>query len=336
MISIFNHIYDPTPIATGGIETDLEPGGAPCRFAVQVLDCINSYVLAGEGGEPLRAELVRLQQSIRPEWSPAEAQAAHGIVARMLASHRESVQQAALAQAIEVQNIFAMLNHALIVLAEGRDLSVSRLNRIQDTLQRNLMLQDIVALKSAVTDTIRFVQQESVHARENAAEELNKIEEELGQARESLGNTRVLLAGRPEGVKRIAEWSSDPVPGQGLYAVAYLLDRMQTISQRYGSPVAEELVFRVIKERVQPLVPASATYRWTPTSLVAVFRRPGDVASLRSEVANLNRTPVVHRIALGNRTAVLTVSPSHLEAEGSQGSAADLIAQLDEFTRIAP
>jgi hypothetical protein len=92
------------------------------------------------------------------------------------------------------------------------------------------------------------------------------------------------------------------------------------------------MIFRLIRERVQPLVCAGDTYRWTPSSLVAVFQREVPLDELRREVATLNRTPVVHRVSLGNRTAVLTMAPSHLVAEGAPGSAEKLIQQVDRFT----
>jgi carotenoid cleavage dioxygenase-like enzyme len=73
-------------------------------------------------------------------------------------------------------------------------------------------------------------------------------------------------------------------------------------------------------------------FRWTASSLVAVFSRPRDAEKVRKEVADLNKTPLVHKIVLSGRTAVLTISPSHMVAEGS-GSAPDLLVeQVDRFT----
>jgi hypothetical protein len=264
----------------------------------------------------------------------AEMSQALEALGRILAQQTEAGQQHAVGQAIEMQHIFAMLNQALIVLAEGKDRSVARLNRIQESLQQASMIDDMVALKFSLSDTVRFVKAEASQTQESSTQELARFEEEVVKTREFLGSTRMELAGRPEGVTRITESLQSVAPGEGLYLVAFLLDRLQSFIQRYGPSVAEEVVFRLIKERLQPVALGNTTFRWTSSSLVAVFSRPRDLAALRSKVTSLNSSPLVHRIALGNRTAVLTIMPSHLVAEGVPGSPSLLVEQVDRFTGL--
>jgi hypothetical protein len=57
---------------------------------------------------------------------------------------------------------------------------------------------------------------------------------------------------------------------------------------------------------------------------------------LRAQVTELNRTPFMHRICLGGRTAVLTMASSQLIAQGIPGEAGDLIKQTDRFAQIDP
>lgn len=305
--------------------------GGPYDFSLGIIECINRTILAGENYSHLRSQLELAGGQITPDLNPEQARALLDSITQVLSEFRSTTQQSALAQAVEVQHIFAMLNQALIVLADGRDRSVARLNEIQQSLQRTSMIQDIVALKASLTDTVKFVEAESTQARASVNEELSHFEDEVVKAREFLGSTRIELAGRPEGVRRITDEIKALVPGQALYAVAYLFDRLQAVKQRYGPEVADEMIFRIIKERLQPVAPANTSYRWTSSSIVGVFHRGRDLEALRIEVANLNRTPVIHRIALGNRKAVLTVTPSHLVAEGVSDSSL-LVTQVDDFT----
>lgn len=299
-----------------------------------VLDGLGQYVLTGADRGPQRLEVSTIKESVRPGLAAEDAAQAAQTISRILARNHETVDRNATSLTVEMQHIFAMLNQALIVLAEGRDRSVSRLNKVQDALSRASMIQDIVALKSSLADTIRFVQAESAEAHESAAQELARFETEVSRTRELLGSARTELAGRPEGIAGIAESLKLVAPGEALYVVAFLLERLAAVSQRHGAAVADELVFRMIKERLQPVAPSDLVYRWTPSSLVVAVRRPRDLPALRAEVAALNGKPLVHRIALGNRTAVLTVSPSHLVAEGASDSPAPLIEQVDRFTGI--
>jgi len=317
----------------GGREAvDRESGEALHALLCGVLGAINQHVLTGDACGPQRLEVAQIKEAVRPGWSAEEALRAETALSQILVEHYETVQRSATALTIEMQHIFAMLNQALIVLGEGRDRSVARVTRILESLSRISMIEDMVALKSRLAETVRFLEAESAKAHESAAQELAGFEKEVGEIREFLGSTRTELGGRPEGVSKIEESLKKVVPGEALYLVAFRFDRLQSVSQRYGPAVADELIFRIIKERLQPVAPGDTAYRWTLSSLVAVFRRLRSLAALRTEVAKLNGAPLVHRIALGNRTAVMTLTPSHLVAEGVSESPAQLIEQVDLFT----
>jgi hypothetical protein len=336
MISIRKYLYSDSAKTSQAVAVDSESTQALYGFASDVLKCIDQHVLSGEQCAPLRSQLIQLRDGLRLDWTTEEASQAAEAVGRTLAQQKAATQQSAVSQAIEMQHIFAMLNQALIVLAGGNDRSIARLNRIQESVQQACQIEDMVALKFSLSDTVRFVKAEAAHTQESSTQELARFEQEVNKTREFLSSTRLELAGRPEGVIRIAESLESVAPGEGLYLVAFLLDRLQSFIQRYGPAVAEEVVFRLIKERLQPVAAGNPTFRWTASSLVAVFSRPRDLAALRSKVSDLNSTPLVHRIVVGNRTAVLTIKPSHLVAEGVPGSPNLLIEQVDRFTGLQP
>jgi len=306
-----------------------EPFRALCNG---IIKCINHSVLTGDGCEGPRSELSRLTLGLTIEAKEEETAQVLDLISRVLSNHQSAARQTALDQAVEVQHIFAMLNQALIVLAEGSDRSVSRLSRIQELLQRTSQIKDIVALKASLSDTVKFVEAESIQTRDTASEHLAQFQTEVGKARVFLGNSKVEMAGRPEGITRISEGLRSLPAGQAMYAVAYVFDRLQAVKLRYGPEIADEMIFRIIKERVQPVSPANSSYRWTSSSIVGIFERPREMDALRLEVANLNRTPLVHKVTLGNRTAVLTISPSHLVTEGISNPE-NFAKQVDDFTK---
>ncbi len=303
------------------------------EFASAILGHINQYVLTGEASQPLRSQLLQVRDALRPDLRAEEASAASQTVSAILSAHQASSQQAAVHQLMEAQNIFALLNQALVVFAEGNDRDVSRLAAIQESLQRTSRMRDMSSMKASLADAVQFIKAETAEARELAAKELGQFETEVTRARDFFAGTRLELAGRPEGVAEIANSLKALVSGDALYLVAYLCDRLAAVTQRYGPGVADELISRLIKERLKPVMPGNTMYRWTPYSLVAVFSRPRNAEKVRKEVTELNRTPLVHKIAIGGRTAVLTISPSHLVAEGVSGSPAALVEQVDRFTQ---
>ena len=303
-------------------------------FSSSILEYIDQFVLTGEAGEPLRSQLLQVKEALRPDLKADEASLAGETVASILAAHQASSQRAGVHQMVEAQYIFGLLNQALVVLTEGSDRDVTRLATIQESLQRTGRMRDMASMKAALAETVQFIKVESVEARATAAQELGRLETEVTSARDFLGGNRLELAGRPEGVSEISNSLKNLVSGEAVYSIAYLCDRLSAVTQRYGPGVADELISRLIKERIKPMMSGNTVYRWTASSIVAVFSRPRDAEKLRAQIADLNRTPLVHKMALSGRTAVLTISPSHLVAESVFGSAATLVEQIDKFTQV--
>jgi hypothetical protein len=303
------------------------------RLSSAVLDSINDFVLIGDGGQARRSKLLVVKESLRPDLTAEEASRGASTVGRLLADHQASLKQAGTEQVVEAQHLFAMLNQALVVLTEGNERGMSRLGTIQESLQRASTMRDVVSMKALLAETVQFVEKESVKGRETAAQVVGKLETEVSNARKTLGSTRLELEGRPEGVSEISQSLKSLAPGEAVYLVAYLWERLTAVTQRYGPGVAEEMISRLISERLKPVMPGNTMYRWTPSSLVAVFSRPRDADKVKKEVADLNRAPLVHKIVLSGRTAVLTISPSHMVAEGVSEPSAVLVEQVDKFTR---
>jgi uncharacterized protein YfkK (UPF0435 family) len=326
--SIFDHRYGTDSKARAGSGRDLCQ--ALFNLLCGLLESVNRCVLAGDSYADHRGELDHVSDSlVRAESANEIAEAGSG-VSRILTKYRVDSQRAAVAQVIEVQNILAMLNQALIVLSEGSDRSVSRLTHVQSMLERTRKLRDIMEMKNALADTVAFVQKEAAESRKTVTEELQRLHGELGRARESIGHAGAGLPGRNEGVAAIAEAIHNLADGCQLYLLAYACSLLPSLAQRYGNPITEELVFRVVRERVQPVARATV-YRWTVSSLVTVFDRQCDLSVVTNEVNELNRSPVVHRVILGNRTAVLTMGTASLVLECSGRSAEELVHELDEF-----
>src|ERR1022692_3905585 len=168
MISIRKYLYSDSAKTSQAVAVDSESTQALYGFASDVLKCIDQHVLSGEQCAPLRSQLIQLRDGLRLDWTTEEASQAAEAVGRTLAQQKAATQQSAVSQAIEMQHIFAMLNQALIVLAGGNDRSIARLNRIQESVQQACQIEDMVALKFSLSDTVRFVKAEAAHTQESS------------------------------------------------------------------------------------------------------------------------------------------------------------------------
>ena len=327
MISIRKYLY-----ADGRRVAAAAAPDAVFGLYASLFDQVGRHVLTGGPFAALQAQWREAESALRPDLAAQAAETLDGATEGILAGYEALRQEGATSNAVEMRHILGMLDQALAALAGGSDRSQDHLQKIQESLRRASTLSNVVAMRASLAETIRYAEDATVKEEETAKKENAALVERAAEARSLLGRAFRGLAGRHEGVQKIREaWTAAP-PEQALYLVAFLVDRLPVIVSRYGAGVAEELLLRLIKERLQPVAAESAAYRWTSASLVGVFYRRRDLTQLREEMIRLNRTPLVHPVALGGRTAVLTLSPSHLVAEGEGDDPEVLIAEADRFT----
>ncbi len=331
MISIKKYLNAPAAGRTARIESAPKAGLA--GLCSGLLESIANYVLTGDACSEARAKLGLVGESLHPALSPGESDAIQEYVRGILAERRSAAQDNATRTAADMRHLAEMLGQALTLVAAGGERSSAHIQKIQGALRHMSRMQDFAALKKSLGETIRLIDEDSVRGQQEADRELADFRAEVTSARDLLlSNPDRRLPGRPEGVSNIRQALQSVQPEHALYVVAFAFDRLDAIVQRYGPDAAEDLMYRLVRERVQPLAPANSAFRWTSRSLVGVFQRPRDFAGLRSEAVALNREPLVHRVPLGNRTAVLTVSPSHMVAEGAPDAPEALLDEVDRFT----
>jgi hypothetical protein len=284
--------------------------------------------------ETLRTDVAQLRASIAPGMSIDQACRIGECISAILEEYEYRREQAAAKTGAEMQSILAMLNQSMMTLAAGHERSVSRLQTIQGSLQHTSRLRDLVAMRTSLADALRFVQSECSNEQEISRKDVASLQADIAVARELLAESRGGLQEREAGVRALADASAKTMEPSSLFAVAFRFDRMRGLVQRYGPEVAEELLFLLIKERVYRLSSDSQVYRWAPASIVSLLACHRVLEVVRDEVGELSRQPLVHRIGVGDRTATLTLVPSHMVCEVRQETLEANIEELDRFAQI--
>jgi hypothetical protein len=184
-----------------------------------------------------------------------------------------------------------------------------------------------------LSGAVQLIRDEIVREQQTAAHHRERFETEVGKIREMVScNPNRALPGRAECVRTVSDSLGAVLPGKALYAVAFVVHGLTEIVQRYGPTAVDDLFLLLIRERLQPVASANTAYRWTNSSLVGLFQAGADRESLKSEIAALNRKPLVYRVELGNRTAVVKVGLSHLVADVTAFGTDALVTEIDRFT----
>jgi len=315
----------------------------PVSLCTGILNHIGAYILTGETGVELNARLEQvladLTSDVAGDGNVRAAEQIDNLVRSALATHSTRQREAAQRLAIETQHVVGVLNHALMALVGGSARSVSRLKRIQDSLQRTAQIRDVDALRDSLGEAMKLIEDETRHEQEHSQRDLAAFESEVVTVRENLfANTVRRLPGRSEALLSLTEILVSLEAGASLCLVAQAFDNFRAVTQRYGPEPIDEIFFQAIRERIQPLSPISSSWQWSPSCIVSAFIKRCGIIELQSEVAERSRAPLLHRMRLGSRTAVLKVGMSHLALIATPASSGHrgvidpaVIEQIDRF-----
>ena len=317
------------------LEVSPDSGKVLAGLCSRILSQIADYVFAGEATEELRVDFEQARARIEENISTENAQIAEQAVGAALSSRTAREKDASQRIAMETQQMVGVLNDALMALSGGSQRSVSRLQRIQESLQRTSRIRDAEGLRASLADAMTLIREESHREQEQADRDLAAFESQVVKVRQQLvENPARRLRGRADAIRTVSDALLTLKPGDALYAVAFSPANVQALVHRYGPESVDELFFQVIRDRVQPLAAAHTSWRWSPACIVASLEGPADIQVLQAKLTELSRAPFVYRMTLGNRTAVLKVGLSHMVIALKPESFSQLIGEIDRFGGI--
>lgn len=348
MVSLRKYLNMPGPVATTQAApiADVTRGNSQqillAGLCAQLVDQVTAYSCPAEGGEELRAELdagkAVLRKVVLEEVAYAaglsedEAAGVREAVRAALANRAARDRETACRTAVETQQVIGVLNDALVALAGGSQRSVSRLEKIQESLQQTSRIRDPDGLRASLSAAMSFIRQETAKEQESAAQDLAAFESKIVRVRKQLAeNPGRKLGGRAEAVRLITDALLALRPGRSIYAVALSVANAQGITQRYGPESVNDIFLQAINERIQPLTETITSWRWSPACVVALFEGDPDIRILQTKLSEFSRSPFVCRMTLGSRTAVLKAGLSHLVVELTPETFRDLLAEIDRF-----
>lgn len=314
-------------------QADPAASGVIASLCAGILEHMAAYVLQGDQGSDFRAKLDDARERLSPAMSLEDALAVDETVRSSLSLWASRERESAQRTAMETQHVVGVLNHALMVLAGGSERAISRLQVIQESLNRTSAVRDMHGLRASLADAMKLIREESVREQEHSEREMAGFESQVLRFREQLAaNPARKLPGRAGAIEAMTDRLAVLPPDTTLYLAAFVFDDIKAIVQRYGPEPAEELFYQVIRERIQPISATNASWRWSAGCVVSTFEHTSSLPVLKSELSKLCLLPLVYRMKLGSRTAVLKVAVSHLLATVSPRSLQSLVSQIDRFS----
>ncbi len=313
---------------TAGTELEAAAEQTFPALAQNVLEYAEQFAFCGESLEDLAGQLraVRLQLT-----SPHQADSLPSISLRVREIFRESrerIQKAEIERNQEFRNVLNMLSEALTHVSSRNERSKNTYKALEQSLQSASKLDNVTAIRNRLSRVLEFIRSEEQLERETGGKAEDAIGTQLLQAQQSASRFRVRLLDRRSALEQIRLAAEG---GQGLQGGLFVCSQLQPIRVRHGNEICDDLIDELGRRELQDLVPGGAVYRWSPISIILLWKAENGSES-REAVLRQLKPAYEHRVLVGNRMATFRVAFKSLVTHLS-GQMVEIAKNLDQFEK---
>lgn len=303
------------------------------ELAHKLMVSVERSVLVGEATVDLATELRKLREDLHQHATAEELNRAVARFDTSLQTFRNRLYRADQERAEGFRNVLGILNEAFGYVSSGSERSGSRLKHLESSLQRAVRCEDLHALKTQLSDTLVYIRQQSeLDAKANSGALLS-LNRHILLAQRTANRFGSSLSERSEAVKDLAEASTAIPGGTPYYVAAFTADVANSLRSRHGSEVGDTLLEEVAQRALRPAIAESKIYRWTDSSLVAIWQTETPPHVVNSMITGTCKELFEYRAFVGTRVASFSV-PLRSKVLPVEGSSAALIEVLDRFAGV--
>ena len=314
-------------------------GDALSRFVQSVLHGLELNAVEGDKAEyrAFREQLHSLATRVAASNDPAELLILAGGLNNCIETYHRFLNRFIRVQGREYCTIVSMLTRLVGDLAGATGGSVARLHKIEGDLERAAGSDDIRVARAQLSECVEAIRSErAIRIEEAAAIKRNlelAVEESAARLRDIPG-TAEFDSCTGLGARRAAETAiADCIASaRHVYAILFVLDRLQSINLRYGYAVGDQMLVRMCTDLESQLGAATPKFRWGGPALLFLLDRPDSFPVVQSAMKRIVSRRTEETIEIDQRSIFLTVTYSSAIVPLFQGiPAREISLKLDQL-----
>jgi len=206
-----------------------------------------------------------------------------------------------------------MLTKTVITIGSSSEASVSKLQDIQNSLERARMLEDIHALKHRLSECLDVVKEETLRQKVESQRTVHALQQQIEYSEGLLGASVVLpdidkatgLPGKAEAEKAIQAALDSP---NGKFIVIAVISRVQAVNARFGYAVGDKVLAACAEHFRNSLLANDQLCRWQGPALIAVLTRAERIDEVRAEIRRFADSKLEKAVDIGCRSILIPLS----------------------------
>jgi GGDEF domain-containing protein len=239
-------------------------------------------------------------------------------------SHRGRAYLAA--QNEQMQSMVSMLAGTVADISGQTDVSIARLQTIEQQIEHASGLDDMRALSASLQSCLAAVREAATQQRKSSAATVGRLKTQIDTARkqapaipESSASNRFDLDLSLEPVDDLVE------AVEVTYVAAFKLQRAAHIATRFGEAAKHEMLAMISQRLKEVLGPGDRLLRWKGTSFVMFLKSTAAIKEVRAMLSDAVGKTGQHYIEVGTKSALLAVGVDWIVFPQSQCRSLDAV-----------
>ncbi len=313
---------------------------AVARFTALLLQGLEESAIDCDPTEiqHFRTDIHGIAEKLEAETLPKEIGGLADAVVNALRQYNCIVTEFINQQRFEYQSMLAMLTDTLASLSINSDQTIAKLHGLEEQLDRAGYIEDIQQVRLQLATFLLELKSESARQKEQATNAINAVNLRLAQAQRPAeavdSETRLVdeltgLATKPAAEHEIASGVQSTA---NIYAVLFIVDRVQLATGRFGAEVGDALILTFVRHLAEKLPKQDRLFRWGAASLLVLMERTPDFANVSAEIRRVLGSRLEKTFDIGRRSVLMAVTSSWTAIPlFGASSADDVIRKLESF-----
>ncbi len=296
-----------------------------------LLEKIGAEAADGEAAryQAFRGEIERIRERSSGDATSDALFLAAGSAIQAMESYNRHITATLRKQGGELHSIVSMITETVLKIGGENVLAARHLQEIGDQFERAGTLDDLTALKSHLRDCLHSFREETSRQKAEADTTIQSLQHELEHRRAGMGGTGGpdldTVTDLPRAAAGLRATQDAIKSGKRRYAVAMVVNRVQSINARFGFAVGDRILRRFTKNLERQLMHGDLLFRWDGPTLLVLLDRTEPIEQVRSQFRRILDCPLQETFDVEGRSVMIPVSASW--------SAFPLLPPLSNVTR---
>jgi GGDEF domain-containing protein len=326
LLSLEKYLYAPRDGAA--IARNPEAVTGYFGFSSRVLETIRA-ALIGEALADIAKNLDSLRESLRPDHDATALNEFAQRFGDLYGQFRDRLRRADQERAEDFRKVLGTLSEAVGYLSSGSQASGSRFQKLENSLQVAAKMEDLGTLRTHLSKVLQNVRQEATEERQQTRGVLEFLGSQIRDSEQAVSGLGIGIALRQEAIDDMNSALRDTSANGNVYATLFVADTLKQLIALHGGDISDKLLQEFARKEIQPLAPDGKVFRWSPTSVLLLWRSEKSHEQLR-DAGNTAKSLFEYQTFMGNRLVTFKVAVRSLLVQ-MRGGFDDILCSLDNF-----